>query len=127
MSEQEDFINALGAAVDAAVEAANDVSTGDPATHVSAHADGRYTFAKRFKEYVAARDGDTHVIELERNGNVYKITLDDNNRLGLHVLSGVDIQLHQKKLAAYRAFGETMEQRDYTISDDGIDIGMVAR
>lgn len=99
-----EFTSEVNQAAEKAKRAAEKESGGDPGTMVSASVDGRTGFVNQFKQ------------EGEKQGNKWVIgdvSLDEDYGLHLSVLSGTDIQLHSKKIAAYRAFEKEMEKQGW--------------
>jgi hypothetical protein len=70
---------------------------GDPATSVWCELDGR------------------KVPEKLKNDEILNVTVDDDYRLRLNLLTGTDIQNHKKKMAMYKAFCEEMKENGFDL------------
>lgn len=107
---KDDLETALGYAK----KEAEKVDGGDPGTMVSTKVDGRSGFVSKMKDNGDKKGGD-YVFNTE-NG---KVKLDgDDYSLHIDILKGTDIQKHKKKIRAYRAFNEKMEELGYSLGMD---------
>lgn len=98
-----DFEEAIEQAVTEAKQAAEETDRGDPGTMVSATVDGRCGFAKKMHSL---------------GGEVNDVKVTDDNGLVLPLPSGQAVQLHSKRIAALRAFAETMEEHGWNVGLD---------